>query len=550
MRALAPAIRNGAPLVSVVVPCHGEGRYLDDCLGSLREQTYPELEIFVIDDAGTDDSFGVAAELAALDERVAVLRTTENVGLGAVRNIITARAHGDLMLYLDGDDWIPPDAIAQRVQTFAQIAANSGVEASRVAGVYGDWQHTTAAPAPAELQRSSRRMGTIDLDTSRGGNVFIVSAPLVRRDVMVETGGFTEGIVGGEDHLGWLRVLTSGYVFVPCGALVAYYRQKPQSMLRSSTATLTAAAVAGREHMARQTGSPPTPDTFIDAPLARHKAGEVVLRWGRPRVSRTRPAATPSPASTAPSLPPMTEPGPAPAIELSDPLELVRQQASAFLEHGNTSPVGPSVTALERHRGNISFRKGGDPAIIITAGSDAGAVAAVLAARLAAQTGLTCRLEIGRAVRAACHALVGLMDPDAWPSLSTSSTGKAGELRFSGTGGSATLAIEDLAGLGAALLGRDGESVNLSGPPSDRTVSGTATAALAIDAGAARAWADLGAAVGVANMSDVARAVSVTMDDGCDADLISVLAGTPRSHAAATPGDAVRAAIRRVAGAG
>lgn len=550
MTGVPAVLRNGTPLVSVVVPCHGEGRYLDDCLGSLREQSYASLEIFVIDDAGDDDSFGVAVDLAANDDRVTVLRTGTNVGLGAVRNVVTARARGDLMLYLDGDDWIPSDAIAHRVSAFARLAAGDGRDLDRVAGIYGDWQHTTYAPDGAELHRPTRRMGTIDLQASRGGNVFIVSAPLVRREVMLETGGFTEGIVGGEDHLGWLRVLEAGYVFAPCGELVAFYRQKPQSMLRASTATLAAAAVAGREHVARLKEPPATPPTLIDSPLARHRSGEIVMRWGRPRVSRTRLAATGNdsvPLRPVPAPPTPTSP---PNIELSPALEEVRSQADRFLEHGNEAPSTPAVTTVARRNGTVSFGIAEGPSITLTSGCEAGAIAAVLVARVAGEHGVESLLGVGRSLRATCHALVGFMDPTRWPSVRTNSAGIAGEVRISGAAGDVTVPLTALVGLGAALLGRgDGQVALHSGTPT--TPGGSA---MALDAATARACADRGDAVSVVSLATVARAAAVTASPDADAAVVAVLWGVETADRGSAPaGDpltAVRSAIRDAAGVG
>lgn len=534
------AIRNGAPLVTVVVPCHGEGRYLADCLGSLRSQSYADLEIVVIDDAGSDDSFGVAVDLASLDDRVTVLRTADNVGLGAVRNIVTARARGDLMLYLDGDDWIPPGAIEARVAAFADMVTELSDEpAARIAGVYGDWQHTTYAPCADDLHRPVRRMGTIDLEASRGGNVFIVSAPLVRRDVMVETGGFTEGVVGGEDHLGWLRVLSRGYVFAPCRELVAFYRQKPQSMLRSSTATLAAVAVAGRRHVARVDEPKETPSVLVDSPLARHRSGEVVMRWGRPRVSRTRMAATTpghDPADVGAPRP--AEP---PQIRLPASLVGVHDHAAHFLTHGTDSPATTTVTTVDRSDGLISFGASGDPDLTITAGCDAGAVAAALVARVASQEGLAARVVVGRHVRAACHALVSFTAPEHWPTVSTDPSGVAGTIRLSAAGGSAAIDLADLAGLGRGLLGSDGEDQRLLGPPPTATPDHSARPCAVLDATTARTWADHGAATAVADLALVARARTLTTNGELDTELLAVLHGA----SAASTVDA-RAAVRTV----
>lgn len=110
---LEPRPAYDRPLVSVVVPCHDHGRYLEECIASLTRQTYPHLEIVVVDDGSTD-----AQTLAALEgiaHLARVIRLGENRGPSAARNAGIAVARGRYVLPVDADNLLLPDAVERLV---------------------------------------------------------------------------------------------------------------------------------------------------------------------------------------------------------------------------------------------------------------------------------------------------------------------------------------------------------------------------------------------------------------------------------------------------
>jgi glycosyltransferase involved in cell wall biosynthesis len=106
----------GAPLVSVIVPCFNHGRYLAGCLDSIRNQTYPSLEIFVVDDASTDpQTISRIEELERHATDVTVIRMPENGGPSAARNAAIEQARGRYLLPVDADNLLTPDAVERLV---------------------------------------------------------------------------------------------------------------------------------------------------------------------------------------------------------------------------------------------------------------------------------------------------------------------------------------------------------------------------------------------------------------------------------------------------
>ncbi|MFJ8544563.1 CDP-glycerol glycerophosphotransferase family protein [Streptomyces sp. NPDC093586] len=107
------------PRFSVIVPAYQVQAYLHECLDSVLSQSYPDLELIVVDDCSPDACGEIADEFAARDPRVRAVHLPRNEGLGPARNAGTERATGDYLVFLDGDDTLTPDAlrsIADRIK--------------------------------------------------------------------------------------------------------------------------------------------------------------------------------------------------------------------------------------------------------------------------------------------------------------------------------------------------------------------------------------------------------------------------------------------------
>jgi len=104
--------------ISVLIAVYNTEAYLRECLDSLRTQTLQEWEAICVDDASTDHSLQVLREYASLDARIRVVSLNENGGQAHARNVALAMAQGDIVAFLDSDDWFSPDALALAVASF------------------------------------------------------------------------------------------------------------------------------------------------------------------------------------------------------------------------------------------------------------------------------------------------------------------------------------------------------------------------------------------------------------------------------------------------
>lgn len=98
------------PLISVIVPVYCAESYLRDCVHSILEQTYPHLEVLLVNDGSPDNSGALCDVLAETDDRVRVFHQ-ENRGVSAARNVGLTHATGDYVMFVDSDDCLLPHAV-------------------------------------------------------------------------------------------------------------------------------------------------------------------------------------------------------------------------------------------------------------------------------------------------------------------------------------------------------------------------------------------------------------------------------------------------------
>ncbi|MBU3877048.1 glycosyltransferase [Faecalicatena sp. AGMB00832] len=106
------------PLVTVIVAAYNVERYIEKCIESLRNQTWKELELLLIDDGSTDKSGEICDHFANVDSRVRVIHK-KNGGVADVRNLGVAEARGTYLMFVDGDDYVEPE--------FVEYAANAAM---------------------------------------------------------------------------------------------------------------------------------------------------------------------------------------------------------------------------------------------------------------------------------------------------------------------------------------------------------------------------------------------------------------------------------------
>lgn len=228
-----------SPLVSVVIPAYNAAALIGETLDSVLAQTYPNLEVLVVDDGSTDDTPQVLDRYA---DRIRVLRQA-NAGQAAARNCGAREARGELMAFLDSDDLWDPDKIARQVALLGRFP--------EALAVYCDHRSIDAKGhllSPSAAVVHPRPSGDILRALLLGPCIITPGLVLLRRAAFDATDGFDESasMRGHEDYALWLRLATRGpFVYSP-DTLVSYRRHPQQATrqqhyeLQMSRAKLTA----------------------------------------------------------------------------------------------------------------------------------------------------------------------------------------------------------------------------------------------------------------------------------------------------------------------
>ncbi len=118
-----------SPKISVIIPVYNAERYLEQCLDSVINQTFKDIEIICINDGSTDGSLKILQKYAANDNKLIII-DKENRGVSAARNDGLERATGEYIMFLDADDFLEKNAFTKLLPVISEQApdiACSGV---------------------------------------------------------------------------------------------------------------------------------------------------------------------------------------------------------------------------------------------------------------------------------------------------------------------------------------------------------------------------------------------------------------------------------------
>lgn len=239
------------PLISVVVTCHNYGRFLDDALTSVRNQTLNDWECFIVDDGSEDDTPAIALAWARRDPRFIHVRQ-ENAGISAARNTGLGKARGQYIQFLDADDMILPNKFDIQAQLLGTLPENALVYSS-YERLY-DSSH--AGPRSHELKPMVAGGPLLDSlilawekDWSVPPHCF-----MFRRSHFATEIAFDVDLVSHEDFDVYVKLAAAGVEFVHHDDVLAAYRIHGQNMSSDRT-RMTSGYLRALEHAARRMSS-------------------------------------------------------------------------------------------------------------------------------------------------------------------------------------------------------------------------------------------------------------------------------------------------------
>ncbi|MDZ4770957.1 MAG: glycosyltransferase [Chloroflexota bacterium] len=169
--------------ISTIIPVYNGARYLREAIVSVQSQTLSPDEIIVIDDASSDETPTLIAELAADDPRIRHTRLPMQSGAGAGRNHGVSMATGDLLSFLDADDLWMPDALAIQAET---LRGNARIDIT-----FGCVQQFFSPDLDARTRESAR------LDEAPR-TALLPGGMMIRRSTFEQVGAFRTDVRVGE----------------------------------------------------------------------------------------------------------------------------------------------------------------------------------------------------------------------------------------------------------------------------------------------------------------------------------------------------------------
>jgi len=210
-------------LVSIIIPAYNAAKWISRAIDSVLAQTYPHVEVIVVDDGSTDNTDSVCR---SYKNQIRYLYQP-NAGVSTARNRGIKCASGGFIGFLDADDVLLPEMVAELMRALYEFPM---AQAAAGAHLWNSGKKTICRPSKGRVL-STRSIGLIDnfFDVYRKNHTAIwTGAILVKRNILEEIGGFREDVHFGEDTDMWVRI-GGKHQWVFVDHPVAVYNHKPES---------------------------------------------------------------------------------------------------------------------------------------------------------------------------------------------------------------------------------------------------------------------------------------------------------------------------------
>lgn len=198
-------------LVSVVIPTRNRGDQLFEAIDSALAQTWPAIEVIVVDDGSTDQTVARLRERASAEPRLRVVRNETSQGGSTARNQGVAASRGPLIAFLDDDDLWHPDKVRLQVE---RLDASPGAAAVSCGFVV---RFPSGRDCPVVVKPSAGPQQLLQVNHLGGASMC-----LTPRDTFEAVGGFDPGLPSCQDWDLWIKLSRAGSIVVSDGPLVIY----------------------------------------------------------------------------------------------------------------------------------------------------------------------------------------------------------------------------------------------------------------------------------------------------------------------------------------
>lgn len=139
---------------SILIAHYNNWEYFQECYLSIKNQTYQNFEIIIVDDCSTDGSFEQLNKLSNLDHKIALYRNSKNKGVGFTKNSCLNHATGDILVFVDPDDALYPNALAENLNIYEKY--------KNIAVVYSQMMLCDSELNPINIFQKTRKIKNFD----------------------------------------------------------------------------------------------------------------------------------------------------------------------------------------------------------------------------------------------------------------------------------------------------------------------------------------------------------------------------------------------------
>lgn len=204
------------PKISILIPCYNAEHWIAQAIESSLNQTYSNIEVIVVDDGSTDNSLTI---IKSFGDRLH-WETGENRGGNSARNRLLELSSGEWLQYLDADDYLLPNKIAEQIECLKSDPTTDVIYSPHITENIDDDGKLTQnehwlsnIPLPHDLW-----LYAIQWKLPQTGGL------LIKKQALLDINGWQEGLKHCQDYDLYVRLLIANKKFVYCSSLGAVYR--------------------------------------------------------------------------------------------------------------------------------------------------------------------------------------------------------------------------------------------------------------------------------------------------------------------------------------
>lgn len=200
--------------VSVIIPMHNSSKHIDECISSVLNQTYENLEIIVVDDKSSDNSVEIVE--AKKDSRIKIIKLSENVGAAKARNVGIKEASGEYICFLDSDDYWDKEKIYKQIKF---------IEQNNYSFIYSEY---------AYLKNNKIKIAHVpkwmNYEKALKNTAIFTSTVMFNMKYLKKEDIYMPNVKRGQDTATWWQILKKGITAYGINEVLAFYRVGEKSL--------------------------------------------------------------------------------------------------------------------------------------------------------------------------------------------------------------------------------------------------------------------------------------------------------------------------------